>query len=528
LGFVIVGIVLYFVAHIFLVRTGVFLKNKILLTLFCISILGLALGFGRGVLWLSFNHSGVLDNLINKKVYIKAIVIEEPQVSESSSKIIAKTITDSSSSTMVVGSAKILITAERYSEVAYGDEIKLFGKVLRPKKIESAEGDFAYDVYLSRQGIFYNMVFPSVYVISSHHGNIAREYLISIKNIFLAKVNELFVSPKSGLLSGLLVSGRSSLSKSEQTEFTQAGLVHIVALSGFNVTIIAQGLMVLLIFLPKKLRLAIGACGIVAFLVMTGFGATVVRAGIMALLTIVAALVYRNYDVGRALFVAVLAMVLWDPMIIYSISFQLSCIATFAVVFAVTPVLEQYGKYAFFLPEKFMIREIVLGTTVIEIFLLPILLSTSGQISLVTVITNLLVLPILPAVMGVGFLATMIGYIHTIIALPFVAISNLMLSYILIVTKIFAYVPFGVVSFQIPNWAVVVMYIIIGFAFWRLQINNLKIKRTANSGVYAKSAAVGTTAALNNTWGTAFTSANLERLDNFFQSHSNSNSQKKP
>ena len=492
-GFVSTAIVLFVV-----IQRLKFLENKNFsrYILIAVCVFGIFLGLSRSILWRSFNHTNVLDNELNKKISITGIVIEEPQISDSSSKIIIETIPEK---------AKILVTADRYTSVVYGDEIKIFGKIIKPKPIQSEEGNFAYDVYLARQGIFYTTVFPGISIVSHHHGNIVREYLIKIKNNFLGKINELFVSPKSGLLAGLLVSGRSSLSKFEQTQFTQAGLIHIVALSGFNVTIIAQGLMALLIFFPKKLRLIIGALGIIAFMVMTGFGSTIVRAGIMALLVIVSALVYRTYHVGRALFVAVLCMVLWNPMVVFDISFQLSCIATFAVIFAVEPALLKYSLRFKFLPGKYKIKETILGTAVIEIFLLPILLSTSGQISLVTVITNMLVLPILPVVMGFGFIATLLGYIHSVLALPIVAISSLMLEYILVVTKFFANIPYGVVQYKIPEWAVLAMYGVLSFWLWRLY--KFKIKN------------FGTTK--NTESKSPLTSQNLERLDNFFRSHSN-------
>jgi competence protein ComEC len=215
-------------------------------------------------------------------------------------------------------------------------------------------------------------------------------------------------------------------------------------------------------------------------------------------------------------------MVLWDPMVIYNVSFQLSCIATFAVIFAVPLVIIKYGSRVKFLPEKFMIREIMIGTAVIEIFLLPILLFTAGQISLVTVITNLLILPTLPVVMGFGFAATLVGYVHSVLALPLVAISNLMLGYILIVTNFFANVPFGVMSFQTPEWLVWIAYIFLTIWLWYLQKNKIK-----EDGIIKNSALDINTNFSCVTLGTPLTPANLERLDNFFQLHSNSSSQKK-
>jgi competence protein ComEC len=210
-------------------------------------------------------------------------------------------------------------------------------------------------------------------------------------------------------------------------------------------------------------------------------------------------------------------------MVVYDVSFQLSCIATFAVIFVAPIVFLKYGARMKFLPEKFKIRETMLGTAVIEIFLLPVLLSTAGQISLVTVITNLLVLPILPIVMGFGFVATLVGYVHGTLALPLVAISNLMLEYILLITNFFASIPFGVVMFQIPEWSVFTMYLILAFWLWCLQKFNAK-----KNGEIENTAISSNIASFSTTLGSALTSANLERLDSFFQSHSNSDFQKKP
>jgi predicted membrane metal-binding protein len=145
------------------------------------------------------------------------------------------------------------------------------------------------------------------------------------------------------------------------------------------------------------------------------------------------------------------------------------------------------------------------GTAVIEIFILPILLLTSGQISLVTVVTNLFVLPVLPIVMAFGFAATMVGYVHNTVALPIVAISNVLLEYILLVTKIFANVPFGVVTFQIGSRSVIVMYMALAFWLWRLQRS-----ATHTAGDGAPSPAV-------RSFSTPLTTANLERLDNFMK-----------
>jgi len=114
----------------------------------------------------------------------------------------------------------------------------------------------------------------------------------------------------------------------------------------------------------------------------------------------------------------------------------------------------------------------MLGTAVIEIFLLPILLSASGQISLVTVITNLLVLPTLPVVMGFGFVATLSGYVHSMLALPLVALSNLMLEYIWAITNFFANI--SVRCFSFSNAGVVGVRNVFGTRFLVVEITEIR------------------------------------------------------
>ncbi len=276
------------------------------------------------------------------------------------------------------------------------------------------------------------------------------------------------------MFTGLVISGRSGLSKDDQELFTRVGIVHIVALSGSNVTIIVEGLMMLLFFVPKKFRLVLGAIGIIAFTLMTGAEPTVVRAAIMALLLILATAIQRTYDIGRALFIAGGLMILYDPMIVFNMSFQLSFIATFALIFVVPLVMKRFERIVQKIPEKFGMREIIVSSLTIELFLLPLILNAIGDTSVIAVFSNLLVLPMLPVAMLTGFLATMVSIIHYIVALPFIALAYLSLGYILLIAHTLGSLPFALVSISIPTWLMIILYILLGGFYWWLKKSNEK------------------------------------------------------
>ncbi len=228
-----------------------------------IILLGILLGMFRVSLWSYFNHPGLLHDFDGQKVEVQGIVIEQPTTSDSSQKVIVNVnLITQNKKTIKIDNEALTSTLNRYEQINYGDEIVLTGTLKSPKPIVDNNGTFAYDTYLARQGIFMTMVLPQVKVVAQHKGSRTKEFLYSVKQWFVDRTVQALPYPESGLFTGLVISGKSGLSKDDQSLFTRVGIVHIVALSGTNVTIIVEALMLLLFFVPKKFRLGIGACGI--------------------------------------------------------------------------------------------------------------------------------------------------------------------------------------------------------------------------------------------------------------------------
>jgi competence protein ComEC len=439
-------------------------KTIIILVIFLISF---ALGIIRYDLKESRDESQdkIVASLVGKKVVLMGTVSDEPNMTETSTKLTVKASLINDKNVKL----KVLVLAGLFPKIQYGDRIQAEGKLEKPENFtSSATKEFDYVGYLAKDDIFYELSFANVQLISTSHGSFLKTKLFEFKNLFMARINSLIKEPESSLLGGLLLGAKNSLGKDWQNKFREAGVSHIVALSGYNITIVAEGIMFVLAFLPRMLSMSFGALGILAFAVLTGGSATVLRASVMALLVLLAKATGRIYDVVRALFVAAMFMLIQNPkVLVFDISFELSFLSTVALIF-VSPILE---KKFLFITEKYKLRELVLATISTQIFVLPFIFYKMGMISLVSLPANLLILPLIPIIMFFGFLTGMVALILPILAVPLALISSLLLSYVLKVINIFADLPFSALNIKnFPLILVVLIYLIFLIVIWRFQI----------------------------------------------------------
>ena len=404
-----------------------------------------------------------LDSVVGKNISAEGIIIDEPDKRENNTNY---TIRLEKAFEYEVES-NVRIVARQYPSFSYGDKVLISGELQKPKGFETDTGKyFDYPSFLSKDEIFYQMVFPELGFVSSGHGQFVKQYLFNFKNALLSSIQKLIPDPQSSLLGGLIVGAKQSLGKNLQDDFRATGIIHIVVLSGYNITIVADAIMRAFSFLPKFFGIYLGASSIVLFALMTGASATIVRASIMALLVILARATGRTYDITRALFIAGFFMLLQSPKIlIHDASFQLSFLATLGLIW-LSPLLD---KYFSFITNRFQLREFATATISTQIFVLPLLLYKIGELSIVALPVNLLVLITVPMTMLFGFLAGAIGFINQLLAIPFAFVAHIFLSYQLTIVDFFARLPFASIQLNtFPLWLMLGFYTFYGFVLWRV------------------------------------------------------------
>ncbi len=364
-------------------------------------------------------------------------------------------------------SARVVVNAPLSSRYAYGEVLQVKGKLQKPGVIQSDDGrDFDYAAYLAKDDIRYTVSFPTIELVSHNGGNVVLRTLFSLKHIFLDAVARVVPEPEASLLGGLVVGAKQSLGEALLAEFRVAGVIHIVVLSGYNISIIAETIMRTLSFLPEQVGLGLGSIGIILFSLLVGAGPSVVRASIMALIVLLARATGRTYDMTRALFLAAFLMVVHNPRIlVWDMSFQLSFLATLGLI-VVSPIIERVLHRV---PTKLQMREIMVATLSTQVFVLPFILYKMGTLSVIALVANLIILPLVPFTMLIGFFTGVAALVSTAVALPLAFITTLLLRAELLVVHLCASVPFAQISVPVfPWWVALLLYAVIGFALFHL------------------------------------------------------------
>ena len=243
-------------------------------------------------------------DLINETT-IKGVVTAEPDVRDD---LVWLTVEDEETG------VKLRVATEHFPKILYGDEVLFTGELSLPENFKTDTGRiFDYIGYLKKDGIKYVVWRPEIKVLDSGGGNLLVSSLFSLKGSFKSNVDKVISEPHASLAGGILLGSKQGLGKKLEDAFRDTGIVHIVVLSGYNVTIVALFILWIFSFLPFKIARALAMSSIILFAVVVGGGATVVRASLMATLAIFAPVIHRTYTIHRALSFAALLMVALNP-----------------------------------------------------------------------------------------------------------------------------------------------------------------------------------------------------------------------
>jgi competence protein ComEC len=372
---------------------------------------------------------------------------------------------------------RILVSVKLYPRYSYGDRLALTGKLALPRNfgndsassadsnVSAASGrPFDYVHYLSKDGILYLLKSPTVETLATGQGNFVMTELLRLKQAFLANIYAVLGEPHAALAAGLVIGEKAGLGKDLINDFRRSGLIHIVVLSGYSITIVATAIRAVLSFLPRAVGLVLGATGMVLFSILVGGGATVVRSCSMALLAIFAQLIYRDYSAMRALFITGYFMVVENPYIVlYDPSFQISFLATLGLMLFSKPLEKPFR----FVPETFGMRGFVTSTFSTQIAVFPLLIYMMGNASLVGVFANLLVLPIIPLTMLAVFLTGAGAFVSASISLVASAFSYAFLGDTITLVQFFSHIPFAVINIKnYPLWMMWLTYFLYAAVFF--------------------------------------------------------------
>ena len=276
-------------------------------------------------------------------------------------------------------------------------------------------------------------------------------------------------SPNLEILGGI-VFGDDAVSPPENIKqsFVNSGLLHILAASGMNVAFIYSFFFFLLNLCKVPFKINIGICmlSVITYVFMTGLGASVVRAALMLLFVLVGKLIDRDaHSISLLSFVAFL-MLIYNPMFINDVGFQLSFIVTFGLL-VMTPYL---------IKSKYRVVNWFIGSIsvpiIAQLWVIPIQIFYFNNISIYSVFANIMSVPLISVISFGGFISSLLALITPIsdlICHGFDFILNPLISILVNISDFWGKLPHASFQTTHPNpWQIIIYYLVLIniTAFW--------------------------------------------------------------
>lgn len=371
---------------------------------------------------------------------------------------------------------KVLVTLNTNEKLKIYDYYKIKGRLSVPFKAGNPS-QFDYGNYLRNfnvYAVFYGAKGAEPVFLNSDLS--AREKVLQWINDYREKIisihSNYLTSPNLEILGGI-VFGDDAVSPPENIKqsFINSGLLHILAASGMNVAFIFSFFFFFLSALKVnyKVNISAGIVMVIVYSLMTGLGASVVRATFMLVFVLIGKLIDRDaHSISLLAFVAFL-MLLYNPMYINDVGFQLSFIVTFGLLI-MTPFLMR-GK------NKFV--NWVIGTVSIpiiaQLWVMPIQIFYFNNISLYSVFANIMSVPILSVISFGGFVSSLIATITP----PFICrcfdfVLNPMLTLLVNISDFWGKLPNAAIQTTHPSVFQIILYYAVLLLITALMDKNIR------------------------------------------------------
>lgn len=363
--------------------------KKNLRALMIISCIGLSIGLVRGN-YVAQNVANY-ERLIGQQITLTGKISEDTTYHESGQ-------TDAYMSDVKHGSqslpGKVRIRAFVSPEgIERGDRVKVSGKLY--------EGFGSYQASIS---------YASIELVSR-----SDRIVDTVRKEFFASIYSVLPEPQASLGLGFLVGLRALLPDDLVDQLSRTGLVHIVAVSGYNLTVLVRVARRFFMRISKFSATAISFSLITFFLAITGLAPSIFRASIVAGFALIAWYYGRPIRPMMLLGLSGAITAMINPILIWQdLGWWLSFTAFFGVlILAPTLVRRFFNKDASELP---MLLQIMIETICAQVMALPIIMVVFGELSLISVLANMLIVPFIPVAMALTFIAGLTGIFAPVIA----------------------------------------------------------------------------------------------------------------
>ncbi len=424
------------------------------------------------------NHTGYESFFNKEETSLEGVVVTEPFIRNQISNMELGEVTINR--LHINGNLIVKLAIDSGTAINYGDKLQIQGRIRKPPGARNP-GAFNYAEYLGCRGIYATMNQYSadkIKVLAHGYGNPVMDKIILPLRKYIRQTADQFIGNESYLVIGILLGEKRDLPESVLDDFRSTGLMHLLAVSGLNVgmLILIFYLVFGILFVPYRSKILLTILMVWLYAIVTDLSPSVVRASIMGSVILFGWMFERKAFIYNSLAFSAILILVVQPLYLYDIGFQLSYIATLAIVYL-------YPRFKEMIPWK--PRNIILKSAMESLVLsvsamagtIPIIAYTFNNIAPVSIAANLIAVPISFALLGLGLLVTAFGFV------PFIAYSFGASAYYLTLllnksASFFAKVPGGYLETASPDITAIIFFYVLLVCF-----AELKEKKWARKGI---------------------------------------------
>ena len=333
---------------------------------------------------------------------------------------------------------------EAAQSITLADQIVLTGNLYEPDS--SGNGGFDFRQYLWAEGVGQYMSLPAEQIaVTPCDGGIA-ERVAEVRADLQRRADQLFPN-NAPILKALMLGDRTGISDADETAFSESGIMHLLAVSGLHVSILASMLTLLGVTLciPKLVMVSGVTVLLVLYAMLCGGSPSIVRAVVMYILLQSGNVARRGGDPLTRLCAACALMVLYDPLYLCQTGFQLS-FAAVAGLTLLSPTMKQLRPAFARKGIAKTLMDTVQASVAAQLGALPVIAAAFGEVSWLGVALNIICIPLAQFALVLGMVALLLGAWLPVSAIAWAA--DCLTGWLLMLARWAAGLPFGLL--QIP------------------------------------------------------------------------------
>jgi len=369
---------------------------------------------------------------------------------------------------------KILVNIFKETDLFYGDYVQLTGKLHRPFNFSKGE-NFSYRSYLRNKGIQFILSVKKeekFLILKRNQNNQVRALSLKLRNHLKMVLEQHLTESETGIMKAILLGDRSKIPKHVRGLFVRTGTAHILAISGLHIGVVAGLFLMFLKLFPiqRNLQLLMTIFLVIGYAFLTGGRPSVVRATIMVTVILGGFIAEREADSLNTLSLAAMVILLFNPLNLFDIGFQLSFICVGSIILFY-PMIRNYENRISFVSDtprrvsRYFKDSINISVSV-WFGAAGIIAYYFNIITPVTVFANLIVVPMISVVVALGFGLLLAGSIFLPLAVMFAMCLKVALNIMVAIIFLFDKVPYAYFYIKTVNhWYVILYYVVLCLIF---------------------------------------------------------------